>query len=275
MVGWLPPLLRCAVCMGHLDHDTNTMHCNTCGRHVPVDHDVPVFVDRIPPSHTGSHPPINERNPTIKALRRGIGEELSRLDLREQTVLDICSGGCFPAAYIASREHCRVVAFDRSYEALVEYGQQFIDYFDPPRECIARVCGDALKPPFAEGVFDAVIGTGWLHHFDSVFNLLEGVARLVVPGGIVAGVNESVQPYFSPCRAITSVEDRPKTYREWKRAIPLGLFTVEEFRVGLGIRRQRLNWFWQRPVWVGSPIVETLNAALVGSGITIVLRRRS
>jgi ubiquinone/menaquinone biosynthesis C-methylase UbiE len=48
---------------------------------------------------------------------------------------------------------------------------------------VAYVRGDAVRLPFADGVFDAIFCFGALHHFSEPFTALDHMVRVLVPGG--------------------------------------------------------------------------------------------
>lgn len=54
---------------------------------------------------------------------------------------------------------------------------------DAPRDTTAYVRGDAVHLPFRDGVFDAVCCFGALYLFDDPWTALDGMARVLKPGG--------------------------------------------------------------------------------------------
>jgi SAM-dependent methyltransferase len=274
MNDWFVEMLRCPACSAPVRLDTAGLVCG-CGHRIPVVNDIPVYLEgRASYQASPAYPEVDASNPTIRALHEGIAAELARLPLEGRMVLDVGSGGCFPAAYIAKEHHCQVVALEACRQVLDHYGNQFLGYFGTPAERISRICASALALPFSSQCFDIVLGTGYLHHFEDPLTLLKGIARCVKPGGLVVGVNESVRALFRGMGPISSDEDRPKTYPEWIRSVPAELYRILEMRASESTRRRLAekigDWASAR---LGG-VFEVFNSVLFGSSITIVLERR-
>jgi arsenite methyltransferase len=112
-------------------------------------------------------------------------ERLGRiLNLGPQTrVLDVAAGRGASALTLAARFGCEVVGLDYSWRnveaARHQAGEQGLDGM------VAFYCGDAERPPFADGDFDAIVCECALCTFPNKPSAAAEFARVLRPGGRV------------------------------------------------------------------------------------------
>jgi demethylmenaquinone methyltransferase/2-methoxy-6-polyprenyl-1,4-benzoquinol methylase len=116
---------------------------------------------------------------------------------REDTVLDVATGTAAVAIELARRTGCSVVGLDQSAEMLAEARRRIARAGLTSR--VELVEDDARTLPFADGRFDALTFTYLLRYVDDPAATLRELARVVKPGGTVAGLEFGV-PGF-PSRA--------------------------------------------------------------------------
>jgi demethylmenaquinone methyltransferase/2-methoxy-6-polyprenyl-1,4-benzoquinol methylase len=97
------------------------------------------------------------------------------------TVLDVATGTGAVARELVAQKGCTVVGLDQSPEMLAEARRRV------PRG-VTLVEGRAEALPFPAGAFDALTFTYLLRYVDDPAATLHELARVVRPGGIVAGL---------------------------------------------------------------------------------------
>jgi demethylmenaquinone methyltransferase/2-methoxy-6-polyprenyl-1,4-benzoquinol methylase len=102
-------------------------------------------------------------------------------------VLDAATGTGAVAAELARRTGCAVVGLDQSPEMLAEAERRV-------PAGVELVEGDAERLRFPDGSFDAVTFTYLLRYVDDPAATLRGLARVVRPGGTVAGLDFGIPP---------------------------------------------------------------------------------
>ena len=103
----------------------------------------------------------------------------------ESTVLDVATGTGLVARALAGRYGCRVVGVDQSAGMLAEARRH-------AGERIELVEGSADALPFADASFDALTFTYLLRYVPDPAATLRELARVVRPGGPVAGLEFGV-----------------------------------------------------------------------------------
>ena len=101
------------------------------------------------------------------------------------TVLDVATGTGAVATELVRTKRCAVVGLDQSAEMLAEARRRV-----PPG--VRLVEGSAEKLPFADGSFDALTFTYLLRYVDEPGATLRELARVVRPGGTVAGLEFAI-----------------------------------------------------------------------------------
>ena len=96
-------------------------------------------------------------------------------------VLDVATGTGMVARELVRQKACLVVGIDQSPEMLREARAHANDL-------IELVDGSAERLPFADGAFDALTFTYLLRYVDDPAATLAELARVVKPGGTVAGL---------------------------------------------------------------------------------------
>ena len=105
----------------------------------------------------------------------------------ESRVLDVATGTGAVALELVRQHGCRVVGVDQSAEMLAE----------AHRRCnggVELVEASAESLPFADGEFDALTFTYLLRYVGDPAATLEELARVVRPGGTIAGLEFGVPP---------------------------------------------------------------------------------
>jgi demethylmenaquinone methyltransferase/2-methoxy-6-polyprenyl-1,4-benzoquinol methylase len=117
---------------------------------------------------------------------------VSRLEVGPlDTVLDVATGTGAVAAELRRQKGCKVVGLDQSADMLAEARTRL-----PPD--IQLVEGDASALPFAEAEFGGLTFTYLLRYVDDPAHTLRELARVVRPGGTMAGLEFGVPPGPAP-----------------------------------------------------------------------------
>lgn len=128
----------------------------------------------------------------------------SRLDPREGAiVLDLCTGtGDLALACIRRHPGIRVVACDFALPMLHLLRRKMQAM--PRTMRIAPLCADALRLPFRDNTFDAVMAAFGVRNFEDLGDGLREIRRVLRPGGQVV-VLEFFRPSGRPLRAISDL----------------------------------------------------------------------
>ena len=111
---------------------------------------------------------------------------VSRIDAGPtDTVLDVATGTAAVALELVRQKDCFVVGVDRTPEMLEE-GRRRVVLAAATRK-IRLQEGDARSLPFEDGQFDALTFTYLLRYVDDPAATLRELARVVKPGGTIAG----------------------------------------------------------------------------------------
>jgi demethylmenaquinone methyltransferase / 2-methoxy-6-polyprenyl-1,4-benzoquinol methylase len=112
---------------------------------------------------------------------------VSRIDVQPtETVLDVATGTAAVALELARQKDCFVVGIDRTPEMLDE-GRRRVALAAATRK-IRLQEADARSLPFEDGQFDALTFTYLLRYVDDPVATLAELARVVKPGGSIAGL---------------------------------------------------------------------------------------
>jgi demethylmenaquinone methyltransferase/2-methoxy-6-polyprenyl-1,4-benzoquinol methylase len=103
------------------------------------------------------------------------------------TVLDVATGTGAVAMELLARKGCTVVGLDQSPEMLAEAGRRL-------PEGVRLVEGEADELPFPDASFDALTFTYLFRYVADPGATLRELARVVRPGGTVAGLEFGVPP---------------------------------------------------------------------------------
>jgi demethylmenaquinone methyltransferase/2-methoxy-6-polyprenyl-1,4-benzoquinol methylase len=116
----------------------------------------------------------------------------------DDTVLDVATGTAAVAIELARRTGCSVVGLDQSTEMLAEARRRIALAGLTSR--IQLVEEDARTLPFADAHFDALTFTYLLRYVDDPAATLRELARVVKPGGTIAGLEFGVPdaPWRAP-----------------------------------------------------------------------------
>src|SRR6185503_18113217 len=116
---------------------------------------------------------------------------VSRLDVQPlDTVLDVATGTAAVALELARQKDCYVVGIDQSAEMLA-VGNQQVRLAGATKK-IRLEQGDARSLPFDDGTFDGLTFTYLLRYVDDPAATLRELARVVRPGGVIAGLEFGV-----------------------------------------------------------------------------------
>ena len=99
----------------------------------------------------------------------------------DDRVLDVATGTGAVALELVRQKGCRIVGVDQSAEMLAEARRRVGDRIE-----LVEASAEAL--PFADGEFDALTFTYLLRYVDDPAATLRELARVVRPGGTVAGL---------------------------------------------------------------------------------------
>ncbi len=105
-------------------------------------------------------------------------------------ILDVATGTAAVALELARRYRCSVVALDQSAEMLAEAERRVEAAGEGER--VALVHARAEELPFPTGAFDGLTFTYLLRYVDDPGAALRELARVVRPGGTVAGLEFGV-----------------------------------------------------------------------------------
>jgi demethylmenaquinone methyltransferase/2-methoxy-6-polyprenyl-1,4-benzoquinol methylase len=116
---------------------------------------------------------------------------VSQVNVRPtDTVLDVATGTGAVARELVRQKDCFVVGIDRSPEMLAE-GRRRVALSAASRQ-IRLLEGDARALPFDDGRFDALTFTYLLRYVEDPAATLRELARVVRPGGTIAGLEFGV-----------------------------------------------------------------------------------
>lgn len=116
---------------------------------------------------------------------------VSRIDVRPtDTVLDVATGTAAVALELVRQKDCFVVGVDQSPEMLAE-GRRRVALSAAARKVRLQE-GDARSLPFEDGQFDALTFTYLLRYVEDPAATLRELARVVRPGGSIAGLEFGV-----------------------------------------------------------------------------------
>jgi len=112
---------------------------------------------------------------------------VTRVDVRPtDTVLDVATGTAAVALELVRQKDCFVVGVDRTPEMLDE-GRRRVALAAATRK-VSLQEADARSLPFDDGQFDALTFTYLLRYIDDPRATLAELARVVKPGGSIAGL---------------------------------------------------------------------------------------
>jgi demethylmenaquinone methyltransferase / 2-methoxy-6-polyprenyl-1,4-benzoquinol methylase len=116
----------------------------------------------------------------------------------DDTVLDVATGTAAVAIELVRQKGCTVVGLDQSAEMLAEARRRIALAGLGSR--ISLVEEDARTLPFADAHFDALTFTYLLRYVDDPAATLKELARVVKPGGTIAGLEFGVPegPWRAP-----------------------------------------------------------------------------
>jgi demethylmenaquinone methyltransferase / 2-methoxy-6-polyprenyl-1,4-benzoquinol methylase len=111
---------------------------------------------------------------------------VSRVDVAARaTVLDVATGTGAVARELLDQTGCTVVGVDQSPEMLAEARRRL-------PAGVRLIQGSAEKLPFPDNAFDALTFTYLLRYVDDPAAVLRELARVVRPGGTIAGLEFAV-----------------------------------------------------------------------------------
>jgi demethylmenaquinone methyltransferase / 2-methoxy-6-polyprenyl-1,4-benzoquinol methylase len=182
-------------------------------------------------------------------------------------VLDVATGTGAVARELVRRKGCRVVGLDQSREMLKEARRRL------PAE-IELLEGDADHLPFSDASFGALTFTYLLRYVDDPGATLRELARVVRPGGTIAGLEFCIPPGPAPRKLWDAYVDRvlPAAGRlispGWTE---VGAFlggSIREFWSRYPLARQLELW---RTAGIGQVGVKRLS---LGGGVVVWGRRQ-
>jgi demethylmenaquinone methyltransferase/2-methoxy-6-polyprenyl-1,4-benzoquinol methylase len=162
---------------------------------------------------------------------------VSRIDAGPyDTVLDVATGTALVARELVRVKDCYVVGIDQSPEMLAE-GRRRITLAAATKKVRLQE-GDARNLPFDDGTFDALTFTYLLRYVDDPAATLRELARVVKPGGMIAGLEFGVpRGVWRPLWELWTRVGLPTA----GRVIGDGWYEVGEF-LGPSIKRHYAEW---------------------------------
>ena len=116
---------------------------------------------------------------------------VSRIDAGPlDTVLDVATGTAAVARELVRQKDCYVVGIDQS-AGMLEEGRRRVA-LEAAAKKIRLLEGDARELPFDDGQFDALTFTYLLRYVEDPAATLRELARVVKPGGTIAGLEFGV-----------------------------------------------------------------------------------
>jgi demethylmenaquinone methyltransferase/2-methoxy-6-polyprenyl-1,4-benzoquinol methylase len=171
---------------------------------------------------------------------------VSRLPVREGTlVLDVATGTAAIAREIVRRTGASVIGLDQS-EQMVREGVERVDGAGMAAR-IHFVLGHGERLPFQDGAFDAVTFAYLLRYVDDVGGTLRELARVIKPGGVLAGLEFHVPPgpwhplWLAYTRGVMPVGGRLVS-REWMDAFRFLGPSISDFYRRLPLPAQLALW---------------------------------
>ncbi|MDO9541805.1 MAG: methyltransferase domain-containing protein [Kiritimatiellia bacterium] len=193
--------LRCPVCGGKLATKPNALQCAPCQRSYPVADEIPALLaqpnenDAALDAETGRYPMLMLAFAVLAHVwlpterKRLIGQ----LGIRPgDMVLDHCTGPGENFQAIASLvgPSGKLVAMDLS-RAMVKEAQRFAR----AKHIAADIQqADALKLPYADNCFNAVVHYGAINQFDDKRKAIDEMLRVTKPGGVITILDEGLKP---------------------------------------------------------------------------------
>ena len=162
---------------------------------------------------------------------------VSRIDAGPyDTVLDVATGTALVARELVRVKDCYVVGIDQSPEMLAE-GRRRITLAAATKKVRLQL-GDARNLPFEDGTFDALTFTYLLRYVEDPAATLRELARVVKPGGTIAGLEFGVpRGVWRPLWELWTRVGLPAA----GRVIGDGWYEVGEF-LGPSIKRHYAEW---------------------------------
>jgi demethylmenaquinone methyltransferase / 2-methoxy-6-polyprenyl-1,4-benzoquinol methylase len=192
---------------------------------------------------------------------------VSRVDVGpRQTVLDVATGTGAVARELLAAKGCTVVGLDQSPEMLAEARRRL-----PPEVKLVEANAESL--PFPDRAFDALTFTYLLRYVGDPAATLRELARVVRPGGTIAGLEFAVpRPPWRPLWELYMRVGLPVA----GRTISPGWARVGDF-LGPSIREFYARWPEQRllSAWRAAGITDVRSRRLSLGGGIVTWGRRS
>jgi ubiquinone/menaquinone biosynthesis C-methylase UbiE len=141
---------------------------------------------------------INQRLGDRSALEKALLTEISKLDVKEFSVLDVGAGSGELLSVIAdfAREggrRCKLVGLDLNELSSLEIAKESENYSE-----LSAVRGDAFRLPFDDGAFDYAICSLFTHHLtdEQVPRVLREMSRVARRGIVVIDLERNAMAWF-------------------------------------------------------------------------------
>jgi SAM-dependent methyltransferase len=253
--------LRCPVCRGRLSGEDELV-CGRCGRRYPIVDGIPRLLDDALPGIAAKrgeiagwvelarkqdwYDPDDEVDRVLPFVCRDLGWDVSDWRATEHSfqvlldryvepglrVLEVGAAKCWGAQHMVP-QGCEYVATDILADPNVGLGRG--SFYEGRVGPFARIQADGEHLPFADGSFDLVYGVATLHHALDLPRMVQEMARVTRPGGLVAALNEGTR---APGR--TRLEPSQEEERELginEHVHTLWAYIAAFKRAGLRIRR--------------------------------------
>lgn len=197
--------LRCPVCGGTLAPSAGGLQCAPCQYSYPITDDIPTLLarDRPIPEEISASLDAETARYTMLMIAFGLLARvwmpaerkrlIGRIGIRPgDMVLDHCAGpgGNFPAIAALAGPTGRLVAMDLSRN-MVKAAQRFAR----SKNIAADIQqADALRLPYADNCFDAIVHYGAINQFDDKRKAIDEMLRVTKSGGVIAILDEGMKP---------------------------------------------------------------------------------
>ena len=175
---------------------------------------------------------INQRLGDRAALEKTMLAEITRLDLKDFSVLDVGAGtgellGVIAEFARSEMRKARLVGLDLNALSVKEIAAESLKYDE-----ILPVQGDALNLPFADNAFEYAICSLFTHHLsdEQILFVLKEMSRVACRGIVVIDLERSVKAWFLYQLFCFTYRISPLVRQDGSLSIRKG-FRAEDFQI--------------------------------------------
>ena len=252
-------LLRCPVCSGTLAEEAGSLTCESCGRVYAIEDGIPRLLDDALPGirekrleidgwvekarNEAWYEPDDQVDAVLPYVCRDLGWTDSVWHANEYSfdvlldryvepgmrVLELGAAKCWGAQHLVPLG-CEYVGTDILTDPNIGLGRGA--FYEQRVGSFARIQADGEHLPFADESFDLTYCAATLHHALDLNRMVEEMARVTRPGGVVAGLNEGT-------RALGASPDAPG--QEGERALGINEHVHTAWAYAWAFLRARLR----------------------------------